>query len=609
MTIVKNFTLDFSGQSGVPSQWGITLPNVLDLFSKQLKNVEGIQLVEDWRRRGVFEVTAFTQEAVTRLTNFKVKITKEKRSFEIPLKEKSNGKKAVWVTINGTKFGKMATVPNAYFDGVLKENGATIKVETKRRHYRGYKYYNGQREALVELGDAHIQRQHCYTDEDGKEHNWWLMYRGQPHSCRRCDDQWHEDGNCPKWQAKRQEEANEGQQKLLVYSTSFLRHAKDSKTARYDCVPGAQIGHIGNHIDNDATILPQAEVVVVAAGQNMSGDVLEATKEKVKEQGKVLVRALKEYSEEKKVYLVDPVIGQIGQVEEDEEDDEWRFLRAEMRRMASEAGGKFVPMDTLVLNDDDMTADGVHLTETGTRRYLTIIRNFITNDTGKDYFGDILTSSREYAGQRLRHWKVGCAKCTFLHQGQACPTRKSDDDDNDKADGDDDDEEEDDDTTKVKQVENKDDDDEADRNDISLRSREKRRKSLQQHSDAEEASPEATLDLTAAASAAPSFAAAVASTPSRQLPANPETRTRSTSSKRGSDGEPTRSDSLKRQKKESELDQAIKRNRESLINSGMDGSKQDSLWKGIKGVQLYNRQNSMLEKVATIPNMKKGGKK
>ena len=110
-------------------------------------------------------------------------------------------------------------------------------------------------------------------------------------------------------------------------------------------------------------------------------------------------------------------------------------------------------------------------------------------------------------------------------------------------------------------------------------------------------------------SATTSFAAVTASTPSsRLLPAEP--RTRSSSIKRGSDGE--RSDSLKRQKTENELDLAIKRNRELLIEAGMDANKQNNLWKGLNGVQLITRQKAMIQKYCSIPNSnlaKKGGAK
>ena len=54
----KEYTLDFSGKSGVPSQWGIDLEFVADLFGKQTKNVDGLQLTPDGRRRGVFSVVA-----------------------------------------------------------------------------------------------------------------------------------------------------------------------------------------------------------------------------------------------------------------------------------------------------------------------------------------------------------------------------------------------------------------------------------------------------------------------------------------------------------------------------------------------------------------------
>ena len=51
---------------------------------------------------------------------------------------------------------------------------------------------------------------------------------------------------------------------------------------------------------------------------------------------------------------------------------------------------------------------------------------------------------------------------------------------------------------------------------------------------------------------------------------------------------------------------AIKRQREILIEAGMDGKQQDAKWKDFKGVQLLNKQKLMIES-KTIPSNKKGG--
>ena len=83
----RDFTLDFTGQSGVPSQWGITLPQVVKWFTQQSKDLAQVQLTND-RKRGVFNVTALSKDAGTFLATFKLTIEKDGKKIDIPLKEK-----------------------------------------------------------------------------------------------------------------------------------------------------------------------------------------------------------------------------------------------------------------------------------------------------------------------------------------------------------------------------------------------------------------------------------------------------------------------------------------------------------------------------------------
>ena len=77
---MKEFTLDFSGKSGVPSQWGINVQQVVKWFHQQIGDMDGVQLVSD-RRRGVFNIMALTQQAETLLSSFELKAEKAKPSF------------------------------------------------------------------------------------------------------------------------------------------------------------------------------------------------------------------------------------------------------------------------------------------------------------------------------------------------------------------------------------------------------------------------------------------------------------------------------------------------------------------------------------------------
>ena len=73
----REYTLDFTGKSGVPSQWGINLDFVSQLFGLQTKGVDGLQLTPDGRRRGVFTVVALNDEAATFLSSFSLKVEKK----------------------------------------------------------------------------------------------------------------------------------------------------------------------------------------------------------------------------------------------------------------------------------------------------------------------------------------------------------------------------------------------------------------------------------------------------------------------------------------------------------------------------------------------------
>ena len=416
--MMKEYSLDFSGQSGVPSQWGIDLNTVVACFSKQTNGVDGVQLMPD-RRRGVFNVTAFTSDAVTALEGFRLSLEKYGKSFEIPLRVKTRkSNTAVWVTIRETCEGPMRDLPNSFFDDIINKYGATIIVSTRRRKFRGTSIYNGQREALVELGANHLSRHHQWTDDQGERHNWFLQYRNQPFHCRRCNEEWHEDGRCPRRVTRQREEKLEGQQKYVFVGTSMLRLATDTQTTRFDAIPGAKIGNIANHISNDAAILPHAEVLVVVAGQNMGGDSIGAVKQAAASQAKELAKVMEPYHADKKLFVVDP---SAGPGLEGERGDETRFLRAEMRRCAERAGAAYISLESLIFDDDDIHADGVHFSGSGTNKFLAAIRDHIHSSIGVDILGDFSVSAQPYSAIKRNHYKVGCSRCTFMHLGTTCP--------------------------------------------------------------------------------------------------------------------------------------------------------------------------------------------
>ena len=140
--------------------------------------------------------------------------------------------------------------------------------------------------------------------------------------------------------------------KNLFFSTSILRHATDTTTTRFDVIPGAKIGHVANHINNDATILPNAEIVVVMVGQNMAGDDFRHFKAATKAQADELANVLKPYADTagKAIFLVDPAA---DATPDGAEGDEIRFLRAEMKRCADKIGAGFIRLDHLNFGSEE----------------------------------------------------------------------------------------------------------------------------------------------------------------------------------------------------------------------------------------------------------------
>ena len=413
-SMVKEFTLDFSGQSGVPSQWGIDVELVVKWFQKQAGHLEDILIVKD-QKRGHFSVTSFDKATSSFLSSFILVAEKGTRKFNIPLKAKvKRSKPAVWVTIHRTAFGDMALLDNAYFDKLMEDRGATVIKNTEWQYYRGTKFRNGKRRVLIEVGDNHIGRQHSWEAPDGVSHDWFMTYRGQPFHCRKCDDAWHDNGLCPKWQNRSRDE-NEGQQRYVFFGTSMLRHCNDSKETRFDSVPGAKIGHLANHIDNDVSILPHAEVIVVAPIGNNEGSNFEELKVATVAQSTKLAEVLKPYAEmqEKSVFMVDPSIGPT-------EGDIDAFIRAEMTRCATRIGAGFVPLDHIILDPEKDMYD-IHINESGMKKVLGAIQAHIQQRIGKDVLGNFSVSKQPYMGQRISHHKVGCPRCTFLHTSTTCP--------------------------------------------------------------------------------------------------------------------------------------------------------------------------------------------
>ena len=123
--IPVDYVLDFTGQSGVPSQWGINVAQVVQWFHKQVGTMDEMQVLAD-RKRGVFNVTAYAKKSADFLSTFMLIAEKGGRRFELPLKPKQKrSEKAVWATLQWTCEGALAAVDNAAFDAFFKEKAPT----------------------------------------------------------------------------------------------------------------------------------------------------------------------------------------------------------------------------------------------------------------------------------------------------------------------------------------------------------------------------------------------------------------------------------------------------------------------------------------------------
>ena len=301
----------------------------------------------------------------------------------------------------------------------MERAGATVIKYTERQTYQGTPFWNGKRRVLIEVGDKHVERQQVFVDKEGKSHDWFLTYRGQPFNCRKCDEMRHEDGQCPRWE-DRSKQNHEGTEKFVFFSNSILKRATDTKDIRFDVIPGAKVGHLANHINNDANVLPKADIVVVNPGNNMSMENFDDMKAHAVAQSTELSKVLGAFSGVgKEIFLVDPCLGPLP---EDGSADQSRFMRQEMKRCAARSAASFIPLDHLEMTEDDMDTDGVHLSVSGTRLLLNNINSFIQQKTGIDILGpNFVIQEREYGAVKRHHWKVGCPRCTIVHPTRECP--------------------------------------------------------------------------------------------------------------------------------------------------------------------------------------------
>ena len=420
----QQFLLDLSGNSGVPSQYRLEKGDIVRMISRQARGIKDLQVTKHFHR-GCFSIQTSDPDSAAFLREFQLEITRQGKTHRVGLRPVLPDRPKTRVLWMYTCTGNMSDVPNAYFDKILEDEGFTILSPTEKKHHQegdGTPVLNGMRSTFTMRGSTHAERFREWESPDGHIFKYQLIYDGQPYQCNRGCGIMHNDGKCPKWEKQQEKKSFAGQQKCYIVGTSLMRHASDTKTVRIDAIPGAKIGHVANHINNDTTIFSQAEVLVIHAGANMDLGSPAISKPFIEDQAAELVKVVKPMVEaDKKVFVVDPVAGPL--VKESEGGQHFAMVRSRMKKVALEAKAEWVSLEKLDWKpQEDVSEDCTHYTAAGTKKMMTAIAQRIHTVANMDILGDMEFPERPYANIYRNHYKYGCYRCTKEHDRKvACP--------------------------------------------------------------------------------------------------------------------------------------------------------------------------------------------
>ena len=415
------FVLELSGNQGIPSQAKIGQREIIKWMTQQGRGHERHLLVRNHQNRGSYLVQTNREETAAFLKTFELEVSWNAKSYRIPLKPALPNKPRFWVRIFNTCDGDFYNVDDAWFDGMLEEAGFTIVTPTSKNSHYGSPIKNFMRSAQVMRGDRHIDRDHVWYDQEGQGHKWRLIYDGQPHRCTRGCNVFHDDGKCEAWEKEKEKKTWEGQQKCFFVSSSLLKLASDTKLTRVDAIPGAKIGHVSNHVNNDATIFKQADALVIHAGANMDMGSIEKSKPHIEAQAQELGQVLGELVEaKKKVFVIDPVCGPL--IKEAPGADHWAIVRSRLKKTAKKVKAEWVSLNDLKwVAEEDFASDGRHYSMSGTQKVMEAISDRVKAVTGFDIMDGMVIQERAYSGISRDHYRVGCHRCTRYHEGRECP--------------------------------------------------------------------------------------------------------------------------------------------------------------------------------------------
>ena len=189
----KQFMLDLSGNSAIPSHYMLGIKEVSKWVFIQTTGYDDIQVTRHFGQRGCYIVQTSKEGTADFLASFKLEIKVQGRTHSVPLRRRLNGT-GTRVRFFKTCEEDFAYVPNSYFDDMLTAAGCEVVSPTIKCTHEKTNLFDGMRMATIDRGSRHLDRDHEYTDANGKTYKWRLEYAGQPYHCFRGCGIFHEDG-------------------------------------------------------------------------------------------------------------------------------------------------------------------------------------------------------------------------------------------------------------------------------------------------------------------------------------------------------------------------------------------------------------------------------
>ena len=98
------------------------------------------------------------------------------------------------------------------------------------------------------------------------------------------------------------------------------------------------------------------------------------------------------------------------------------YYRLRMKKASKEIKAEWISLEKMEWKpDEDIAEDGHHYSTRGTEKMMKAVANAIKSSTNIDVLKGMEFSDQPYENIYRRHWKVGCYKCTRIHERGKCP--------------------------------------------------------------------------------------------------------------------------------------------------------------------------------------------